>query len=154
MIKLYLLYLFLGLYIFFESLAVWLLSIFSKPTMITDIALIASFALFVIVSILSLYRVKMAAMAGLICLLCVFPFGIHWLVFMYENEYFTAINTENTLVYIAIVLYIVSLFYTIKLIISPIKIDGIALKKYLRISLVAIPLVLFLSLMSLIFFDK
>lgn len=93
-------------------------------------------------------------MIGLICLLCIFPFGSYWLVFRYTNEYFTEINTENILMYLATVLYFTSLFYTIKTLITSRKLNKITFKSSLRIFLVVIPLVLFLSIISLLIFDK
>ena|SRR6201986_2728607 len=151
MIKLYLLYLIFGFYIFFESLLIWQLSIFFYTGVITYVALVGSVALFTIAAPLSLYRIRMASAIGLICLLGIFPFGIHWLLYRIINEAPIILGTYNQIILLATVLFIIALFYTVKYLVQYNKLLSITpLKKWIKLFMVFIPIALLLLMIGLV----
>jgi len=147
-IKLYILYLVLGLYLLFESYSVWIFSAFSGgDNIITYLALTSSTTLFLGASIWSLYSVKNASILGLAALVGVFPFSLHWLLYRFEFEAPITRGTYNQVVLGATVLYIIAVFYSIKYIVSDDKHDS--LNKKIKVGLIFLPILVSLIIVIL-----
>ena len=140
MIKLYFIYFILGFYIYLENILAHLLSSFGPVGMIT---FISSAILFSAASGLALYYVKIASIIGLACLVGAFPFGIHWLS---NISFIEAQNTTFQIcITIAIILYLVGLFYSLKIIINykkPFKV--VSMPKLVKLGMACVPILLFL----------
>lgn len=150
MIKLYLMYLFVGSYLFVESDFIWRFTSDGEHA-IAGLAIVASL-LCSIAAGLSFFNIKATLVIGIISLIGVFPFGIYWLIFQYQNDYFTTLDVENIFVYAAVIIYFSCLIYTIVALISN-KQHNLPIKKWLRLSLSAIALILF-GLQVFLFFAK
>ena len=143
MVKFYTLYLLIGGYFFFESFIVWAFS-FGGADAITYMALLSSVMLCPIASGLILVNIRIAVIIGLIGLAGVFPFGIHWLLYCYKSDYFYTIDLQNSIICIAVVLYVVSLIYTIKALINYKLLQTGSFKKTTKLFLASISVTLLL----------
>lgn len=154
MIKLYVLYFVFGFYMQFESFSIWIFSAFNGgDTFITYMAMISSAVLFSTASVLSLHRIKLAAILGIAALIGVFPFGIHWLLYRYEFESPMINGIENQIVLLATVLYIISVFYSVKYIVNYKHVRMIILKRPFKLFLTCLPPVLLLIFIILGFIN-
>lgn len=147
MIKLYVLYLVFGLYMFFESELIRAVSFWTVSS-ITYVALISSGILSVIASTLALYRLRSASIVGLICLIGVSPFGIHWLWYNCTDGGPITEGTNHKIMLLATVWYIITMFYTCLIVVKGNATKTKPVKKSLKMSFTAISGV-FLILMIL-----
>lgn len=154
MIKLYILYFIFGFYMLLESFSIWIFSDFSGgATSITYLAMISSAILFSIASALSLHYIKWAAILGIGALVGVFPFGIHWLLYRYEYESPIIKGTENQLALLAIVVYLISVFFSIKYIATYRHVAIISLRRSVKLFLTCLPPILLLIFIILYFIN-
>lgn len=154
MIKLYVLYFIFGLYMLFQSFTIWVFSAFSGgATFITYLAMISSAVLFSTASVLSLHRIKLAAIFGIAGLIGVFPFGVHWLLYRYEFESPLINGAENQIALLATAVFIISIFLSIKYIITHKHVSTITFRKPLKRFLTCLPPVLLLIFMALCFIN-
>lgn len=152
MLKLYVLYFSLGIYVFYYQLLVWA---FSSGDIITYLAHYSSILLFVFASVLSLFRIKLASLIGLVCLMGLAPFAIYWIF----NPTYTFVEDQGLLFHlvlgIAIILYVIAIFYSIRVLINYKKpITATNLKKPIKILLAVVPIVLLLLYTGLENFDR
>jgi len=152
MLKLYVLYFLIGVYVFFYQILVW---IFSSGSIITFLAHYSSIILFVFASGLSLFRIKLASLIGLVCLMGLAPFAIYWIF----NPTYTFVEDQglafHLILGIAIVLYVSAIFYSTKVLINYKKpIASTNLKKPVKILLAVVPIVLLLLYIGLEIFDR
>jgi hypothetical protein len=150
MIKLYVLYFLLGVYVFWEQLAVWA---FFPRDIIVYLTFYSSVIMFSIAPVLSLFKVKLGALIGFVCLIGIAPFAIYWLFY---TDY-TYIQDQGLIFHlilgVAIILYFIAIFYSLKVLINykrPITI--INLKKTVKIILAVIPIALLLLTVWLVEF--
>jgi len=152
MLKLYVLYFLLGIYVFYYQLLVWA---FSSGDIVTYLVHYSSILLFVFASGLSLFRIKLASLIGLACLIGLAPFAIYWIF----NPTYTFVEDQGLLFHlvlgIAIILYVIAIFYSIKVLINYKKpISRTNLKKPIKILLAVVPIVLLLLYTGLEIFDR
>src|SRR6266705_989281 len=95
MIKLYVLYFLIGVYVFFYQILVW---IFSSGSIIAFLAHYSSMILFVFVSGLSLFRIKLASLIGLVCLMGLAPFAIYWIF----NSTYTFVEDQGLIFHLVL----------------------------------------------------
>lgn len=155
MIKLYVFYLILGLYMLSQSIFIWYFRAFNDgDAMITYVALISSSVLLSVASGLLMYRPKSALIVGIIALLGVLPFGIRWLIYRYTIEAPIIRGNQNQIILVATILYAVGLFYSLKRIINYKYCNNVVvLKKPLKLFLTFFPACLLFILIVSILID-
>lgn len=156
MIKLYIFYFIFGLYMLFNSYAIWIFSEISLGfggkgvDIITVVSFFSSAILFVICSALSLYRIRLAIIVGILALIAVFPFGIHWLIYRIQMEAPIIKGTFNQIALLATLLYAVGLLYSIFLLINNKRHVAVPkLNKRLRLYMTLLPVFLLIAFMIL-----
>jgi len=151
MVKLYVLYILVGAYAFWEQIGVWL---FFSGDMIASIAFYSSILLFLFASILSLFKVRIAAIIGLVCLIGEAPFATYWI---FSSTYSYVKDQDwifHLILGITIILYLIAIFYSLKIIVNYKKvIKTTALKKPVRLLLALMPVILTLLMLCLMIFN-
>jgi len=142
MIKLYVLYILLGVYVFSQQIAVW--AFFPRDIIIYS-TFYSSISLFSIVPLLLLFKPKMASITGLLCLISIAPFAIYWI---FISSY-TFVSDQgliyHLIMYLAIVLYFIAIGFSLKIIINYKKPETkFILKKAHKIIMLCVPLTLLL----------
>jgi hypothetical protein len=151
MIKLYVLYLILGVYLFFESFCIWIFSL-NGVSIITYLALASSIVLFSFATGLSLYKAKAASIIALLCMIGILPFAIHWIYYLTYNEDWSPYY--KTTISLAGVLYVLAFFYSLKTLVTINRLDrSFKLKYWVKLLMAAVPIVLLILALTLMFFN-
>jgi apolipoprotein N-acyltransferase len=149
MIKLYVLYILLGVYVFCCQSLVW--DFFPRDLMSCSTHY-SSLSLFSIVPLLLLFRPKIASIVGLLCLIGVAPFAIFWIF----NSKYTFVSDQgwifHLIMYFAIILYFIAIGLSLNIVMNYKKSQHkISLTKPLKITLVSLPLALLLFVIVIYF---
>jgi len=150
MIKLYVLYLFIGGYVFCLQLLEWIF--FSHQGFIVNLTFYSSVILFSIASALSAFKVKAASIIGLLCLIGVAPFAIYW-IFITDYTFVADQGMVfHMIMYCAIVLYFMAAFYSLKNIVNYKQpIDSKPIKKSVKLFMSLAPIITLSILLVLLY---
>lgn len=144
MIKLYLLYLPLGAYVYLRSYETWAFSSYNDCNdVFTWMAMVSSAVLYLITVPLLLYKGDLAIKVALWNLGGILPFAVYWLTYICKYESFLR-NADNKSILIAAIVYAIAIFFSVKYVLKPYQLP--LMRKSVKLFFSLLPAGLFIAL--------